>query len=90
MFLERQALKVAARVADLSFILKQNINNNKKEIIKEFRPKIKTELPTISEMVLTHFYVLYTMSLWGAVLSVLMISQNIHQLWKTLRMRDAL
>ena len=69
-FLERQVLKVAARVAGLSFIQKQNINNNKKEIITEFQPKIKAELPTISETVLTHFYILYYVFMRSRIVSI--------------------
>lgn len=69
-FLERQVLKVAAPVAGLSFIQKQNINNNKKEIIKEFQPKIKAELPTISETVLTHFYILYYVFMRSRIVSI--------------------
>lgn len=70
MFLERRALEVAARVAGLSFIQKQDINNNRKEIIKEFRPKIKAELPTISEMVLTHFSILYYVFMRSSIVSI--------------------
>lgn len=70
MFLKRQVLKVAACDAGLSFIQKQNINNNKKEIIKEFQPKIKAELPAISEMVLTHFYILYYVFMRSRIVSI--------------------
>lgn len=53
-----------------SFIQKQNINNNEKEIIKEFRSKIKAELLTISEMVLTHFYIFYYVFMRSSIVSI--------------------
>lgn len=82
MFLERRALGVAARVAGLSFIQKQDINNNKKEIIKEFRPKIKAELPTISEMVLTHFSILYYVFMRSSIISIeVKVSTNSEKHW---------